>query len=135
MRKVERFDRIIIGAGIYGLYAAVKCGQRQENILTLEYDNRPFSRATWINQARVHMGYHYPRSLSTAKKSASYYRRFHEDYGFAIHNQFQQIYATSAKFSWTNADAFRKFCRAADIKCEEVEPTTYLNTVCVTVPF
>ena len=29
-------------------------------------------RATYINQARVHMGYHYPRSYSTAIKSAHY---------------------------------------------------------------
>lgn len=29
-------------------------------------EEAPFTRATYINQARVHMGYHYPRSLSTA---------------------------------------------------------------------
>lgn len=53
-----------------------------------------FTRATYINQARVHMGYHYPRSLSTAMKSAGYFKRFTEDYSFCLHTAFQQIYAT-----------------------------------------
>ena len=126
MRK-ERYDKIIIGAGIYGLYAAIKCGKKGESILTLEYEHTPFERATYINQARVHMGYHYPRSLSTAKKSADYYRRFHDDFGFAIHNNFMQVYATSAQFSWTNAKAFLHFCQSAGIPCREISPNTYFN--------
>ena len=101
-----KYDKIIIGAGLYGLYAAKRCGQRGERVLVLEYDKAPFSRATYINQARVHMGYHYPRSLTTAVKSAGYFRRFVEDFGFCIHDKFDQVYATSDKFSWTNAGQF-----------------------------
>lgn len=122
-----RYDKIILGAGIYGLYSAIKSGSKGEQILVLEYDDAPFKRATYINQARVHMGYHYPRSLSTAVKSAHYYHRFHDDFGFAIHNQFQQVYATSTAFSWTNAEAFLHFCDAAEIKCEEISPSLYFK--------
>ena len=93
----------------------------------LEYDAAPFQRATYINQARVHMGYHYPRSLTTAVKSAGYFRRFVEDFGFCIHDRFEQIYATSDQFSWTNAKQFMEFCRAADIKCEEVAASKYFK--------
>lgn len=124
---MEKYDKIILGAGIYGLYSAIKCGKSGQKVLVLEYDNAPFMRATYINQARVHMGYHYPRSLSTAVKSANYYRRFHEDFGFAIHDKFHQVYATSADFSWTNADAFVHFCKAAEIKCEEISPNLYFK--------
>lgn len=120
-------DRIIIGAGLYGLYAALFCAKRGENIYVIEKDPAPFMRATYINQARVHMGYHYPRSLSTAVKSAGYYQRFHEDYGFCIHDDFEQIYATSAQFSWTNAAEFQKFCKDAGIFCEEVNPQKYFK--------
>lgn len=123
----ERFDKIIIGAGLYGLYAAAFCADRGQRVLVLEYDDAPFQRATYINQARVHMGYHYPRSLTTAVKSAGYFRRFTEDFGFCIHDKFEQIYATSGKFSWTNAKQFQEFCRAAEIKCEEVAPSKYFK--------
>lgn len=123
----KRYDRIIIGAGLYGLYAARFCGMRGEKVLVLEYDKAPFERATYINQARVHMGYHYPRSLTTAVKSAGYFKRFVEDFGFCIHDRFDQVYATSEQFSWTNAKQFMDFCKAAGIRCDEVAPSRYFK--------
>ena len=122
-----QYDKIIIGAGLYGLYAADFCAQQGQRVLVLEYDSAPFMRATYINQARVHMGYHYPRSLTTAVKSAGYFRRFVDDFGFCIHDKFEQIYATSDKFSWTSANQFREFCKAAGIKCEEAPISRYFK--------
>ena len=111
-------DRLIIGAGLYGLYSALYCARRGQSVTVLEIDDAPFSRATYVNQARLHMGYHYPRSLSTAMKSAGYFRRFAEDYSFCVFSEFQQVYATSRHFSWTDAAEFQKFCRDAGIPCE-----------------
>lgn len=119
-----------MGAGLYGLYSAnylrQKCS-KNDKIIVLEYDPTPFRRATYINQARVHMGYHYPRSFSTAIKSAHYFNRFMEDYEFCVLTKFDQVYATSSSFSWTNADQFRKFCNDAQIRCEDVNPSKYFN--------
>lgn len=122
-----QYDKIIIGAGLYGLYAAKKCSEKGEHILVLEKDAMPFMRATYINQARVHMGYHYPRSLTTAMKSAGYFKRFLEDYSFCIHQSFDQVYATSADFSWTNREQFIGFCNAAGIFCKEVSVDAYFK--------
>lgn len=122
------YDRIIIGAGLYGIYSAYYCGKRDEKVLVLECEDSPFKRATYINQARVHMGYHYPRSYSTAIKSAGYFERFVKDYGFCIKKDFEQIYATSARLSWTNADQFRNFCKTTGIRCDEVNPEKYFNS-------
>ena len=105
-----KFDKMIIGAGLYGLYSALLCGKNGQNVIVLEHDDVPFKRATYINQARVHQGYHYPRSFSTAIKSAYYFDRFNEDYGDCILSDFDKVYATSADFSWTNAEQFKKFC-------------------------
>ncbi len=120
-----RYDKIIIGGGLYGLYSALFSARRKESVLLLEADETPFRRATTINQARVHMGYHYPRSLSTAQKSAGYFERFLEDYGFCVLEEFNQIYATSRNYSWTNAEQFRSFCSSAGIPCEDVDPGRY----------
>lgn len=122
-----KYDKIIIGAGLYGLYSALFCGKRGENVLVLECDSAAFCRATYINQARVHMGYHYPRSISTAVKSRGYFDRFVKDYGFCIHSSFDQVYATGSRFSWTNAAQFKKFCRDADIRCEELPVSKYFK--------
>lgn len=124
---MEKYDKIILGAGLYGLYSALFCGKRGEKVLVLEYDDAAFKRATFINQARVHMGYHYPRSYSTAIKSAGYFNRFNEDYGFCVLSKFDQVYATSSEFSWSNAKQFKTFCEAANIRCDEVAPTRYFK--------
>lgn len=121
------YDKIIIGAGIYGLYAGEYCGRNGEKILILEYDRQAFMRASYINQARVHMGYHYPRSYTTAKKSADYYDRFHRDYGFCIKDDFDKIYAVAQNFSWTDAKQFQKFCDDANIPCKPVDSLEYFK--------
>ncbi len=124
---VEKRDKVMIGAGLYGLYSALFCGQRGQRVTVLECDGRPFGRATYINQARVHQGYHYPRSLSTAMKSAGYFQRFNEDFGFAINREFEKVYATSRQFSWSDGAQFKKFCQMAGIPCEELHPERFFK--------
>ena len=124
---MKKYDKIIIGAGLYGLYSAVYCGKKGENILVLECDDVPFARRTYINQARVHMGYHYPRSISTASKSRNYFDRFCRDYPVSRKEDFTKIYATSANFSWTNKEQFEKFCHDTDIPCERISNTKYFK--------
>lgn len=125
--KNVKYDKIIIGAGLYGLYSALFCGKKGQNILVLECDATPFRRATYINQARVHQGYHYPRSISTAMKSAGYFERFNKDYAFCINGEFEKIYATSSKYSWTNGEQFKKFCEAANIPCAELHAERFFK--------
>ena len=43
-------DKLIIGAGLYGLYAALYCGKRGQQVEVLEIEQAPFTRATYINQ-------------------------------------------------------------------------------------
>lgn len=126
----QRYDKVIIGAGLYGLYSALFCAQHsagEQRLLVLECDFAPFQRATLINQARVHQGYHYPRSISTAMKSAGYFERFNRDFSFCINKEFEQIYATSSRFSWSDGRQFEKFCRAANIPCEELPPERFFK--------
>ena len=124
---MERYDKIIIGAGLYGLYSALFCAKRGQKVIVLECDPTPFRRATYINQARVHQGYHYPRSISTALKSAGYFERFNKDYDFCINREFDQIYATSSQYSWSDGKQFKDFCKAADIPCEQLVPENYFK--------
>lgn len=124
---MSHLDKVIIGAGIYGLYASLYSAKKGEQVILLEHDDEAVMRATYINQARVHNGYHYPRSYSTAIKSAKYFSRFNEDFGFAVNQEFTKIYAISDEYSWTSAGQFQKFCDAASIKCEEINANKYFQ--------
>lgn len=124
---MSAFDKVIIGAGFYGLYSAVYCGKIGQSVLVLEKEKEAFSRASYINQARVHMGYHYPRSISTAQRSARYFDRFCNEFGFCIENNFKQIYATSGRLSWTNESDFKTFCDNAGIPCFKTDADRYFK--------
>ncbi|SDB54015.1 FAD dependent oxidoreductase [Pseudobutyrivibrio sp. YE44] len=122
-----KMDKIIIGAGLYGLYSALYSRKKGQHVIVLECDDAPFKRATYINQARVHQGYHYPRSISTALKSAGYFERFNKDYAFCVNKEFDQIYATSSQYSWSDGKQFKDFCKAANIPCEELHASNYFK--------
>ena len=124
---MEKYEKIIIGAGLYGLYSALYSCKKGQSVIVLECDDAPFKRATYINQARVHQGYHYPRSISTALKSAGYFERFNKDFAFCINQEFDQIYATSSQYSWSDGKQFKDFCKAANIPCEELHADNYFR--------
>jgi glycine/D-amino acid oxidase-like deaminating enzyme len=135
-RVNNMYERIIIGAGIYGLYAAIALAKRGRAALVLDCDVAPFLRASYINQARVHNGYHYPRSYATAAKSAKYFKRFIEDYSDCILFDFDQIYAVAAHYSWTNGAQFAKFCGNVSIRCDEMTNTSqYFNATAIDKAF
>ncbi|MBI5643474.1 MAG: FAD-binding oxidoreductase [Deltaproteobacteria bacterium] len=123
----RKYDYLILGAGIYGLYSAKLLGERGFSVAVVERDKGPFQRASYINQARVHHGYHYPRSISTARKTAKYYHRFNKDFSFAINRTFRKIYAISSVNSLTNAAQFKKFCDYVDIPAVEINTGLYFN--------
>lgn len=132
--NIEEYDYVILGGGIYGLYIA-SILNKNNKILIIEKDEEVFSRATFINQARVHNGYHYPRSISTAIKSAKYFEKFSKDFDFAINNKFKQIYSISKTFSYTSGEQFVKFCHNAKIPCRPIHLSKFINKDTVEASF
>lgn len=132
---IKEYDFVIFGAGIYGMFAAKILAGKGLRVALIEFDNAPFQRASYINQARVHNGYHYPRSVSTAGKSAKYFKRFNEEFSFAINNQFKKIYAISSDFSLSNAEQFLKFCNYVHIPAIEINSKIYFNEGTVEAAF
>jgi len=124
---MEFYDRIILGAGMYGLYAAGKSIKMGYKTLIVDVDEEPFTRGSYINQARLHNGYHYPRSYSTASKSAHYFQRFYNDFKDCINDEFEQIYAVATDYSWTNGEQFQKFSDNLGVICEEIKKDKYFN--------
>lgn len=120
-----RVDRTVIGAGFFGLYAAHLLTSAGKRVAIVDVESDSMRRASLINQARVHLGYHYPRSVHTAMGAGGYFRRFVADFPEAINDRFEKIYAISAQSSFTNAASFRKFCDRIDIPAIAVDPALY----------
>lgn len=88
---------------------------RHRRMLILERENALLTRASFGNQARVHNGYHYPRSLITALRSAFNYSRFVADFEDCIDRTFLQVYAIARGASKFNAYQYKKFCEIVGI--------------------
>lgn len=113
-------DVVIIGAGFYGAAIAVYLAKQRgvKRILLVEREPALMMRASYNNQARVHNGYHYPRSFTTAYRSRVNLPRFALDWPDVVKKDFTKLYAIARRNSKVTAKQFERFCRdiGADLK-------------------
>lgn len=111
VESVTDYDTIVVGGGFFGCSLALhlkrEAGQR---VVVLEREADLLQRASYVNQARVHNGYHYPRSLLTALRCRVNFPRFTEEYGECIVSDFDKYYAVGKLFSKVTGEQFRLFC-------------------------
>ncbi len=124
-RETGVLDAIVVGGGFYGAAIAVYLARRRglRRILLLEREPELMSRASFNNQARVHAGYHYPRSFTTAYRSRVNLPRFAKDWPTAVHRGYTALYAVARRNSRVTAAQFARFCREIGASLQPVEPT------------
>ena len=123
----ERFDFVVVGGGIFGCYAALHLAGRGAKVAILEKEARLFQKASLVNQARLHSGYHYPRSVATAAMSDEHKTRFTEEHRSFVNHTFEQFYAIDRYGSFTDGLQFERFCAYLDIPCERVTDHPLFN--------
>ncbi|MGJ4925551.1 FAD-dependent oxidoreductase [Bradyrhizobium sp. HKCCYLS2038] len=101
-----RVDFLVIGGGFYGCSLALLLRSISENITIVEAGDRLMDRASRVNQARVHTGFHYPRSALTAVKSMVLHQRFARDFPDAVVDSFQMLYGIAQRRSKVSAKRF-----------------------------
>ena len=108
-----RYDAIVVGGGFYGSSIACYLRLRRgfSSVLLIERENDLLVRASLNNQARIHNGYHYPRSLTTAYRSRVNFPRFVRDYPEATRKDFSKVYAIARGNSKITAGQFVRFCK------------------------
>lgn len=116
----------VIGAGLYGRCIANTYVESGHDVTIfaledcLDFDQSARNCASLINQARVHNGYHYPRSLATAKQSSRNYKRFKEEFKDALID-FDQVYSIPKRGSSTSSKQFEEFCDRANLYLSETK--------------
>lgn len=117
---IDSFDFVIVGGGIFGCYAALYLADKGAQVALLEKESRLFQKASLVNQARLHSGYHYPRSVATAAMSDEHKGRFTAEHKAFVNGSFEKYYAIDRFGSFTDAAQFERFCAYLDIRCERV---------------
>ena len=98
----------VIGAGIFGIVTALELAKKHEVIL-IEQNVEIMSVSSYINQARVHRGYHYPRSEETALQCLQNYEEFEREFAYAIIKDFKQHYCIAKKGSKISPQDYLNF--------------------------
>lgn len=122
---VDRADSIIIGGGFYGAAIAIHLAKHYgwRKLILVEQEKELLTRASYANQARVHNGYHYPRSFTTAYRSGVNQVQFLRDWPQAIKRDFTKLYAIARRNSKTTARQFQRFCQAIKVPLEPADPS------------
>ena len=115
-------DALVIGGGFYGCAVAEWFRGLGGSVLLAESQPTLFSRASFVNQARIHNGYHYPRSLATAYRSRVNFPRFVEKYPGCVVRNFRKLYAIGATRSRVSASQFARFCDLIGAPCQRAAP-------------
>jgi glycine/D-amino acid oxidase-like deaminating enzyme len=118
----ERYDVVVVGGGFYGCVIAAHSASNGTTVAVLEQAPRLLSRASFANQARIHNGYHYPRSFTTGWRSHENYRRFVTDFSDCVHEGMTSLYAIARSGSKTTTSQFERFCRVTGAPTRPARP-------------
>jgi glycine/D-amino acid oxidase-like deaminating enzyme len=119
------FDALVIGGGFYGTSIALYLSRMRGfgRVMLLERESGLMRRASLNNQARIHNGYHYPRSLTTACASRVNLPNFVRDHPRAVKSDFTKIYAVARLNSRVTARQFLRFCHEIGAPIKQAPPS------------
>jgi len=119
----------IVGAGFYGVYIAYKLSQNEKFKIDLFEKNASILKETAIkNQYRLHIGYHYPRSLETIYQTISGYREFKMEFKRFLYfpkNNFYLIHSKSL-ISYNN---YKKIFKKLNLEFKEINKKKIRNYI------
>jgi len=110
----------VVGGGIFGCTTAWMLAKEGYNVDLFEKNDDLITQASYINQYRLHKGYHYPRSKETAQSSIWGEKSFLDTYGEAVMNgDIEHYYCISKEDSLVNSTEYEDFLNDLNLKYKE----------------
>lgn len=120
-RRVD-IDYLVIGGGFYGCCLALFLRSISNSIAIVEAEDLILTRASRVNQARIHTGFHYPRNAVTAVKSLKLHERFASDFPEAVCKDFRMLYAVARRRSLVSPNRFFRMFRSMNAPIRKADP-------------
>ena len=111
------YDNFIIGGGFFGLYLSEFLSKKGKSVIICEKENDFMQRASKINQARIHNGYHYPRNALTALRSRISFPKFTIEFSECVESSFEKYYAIGKILGKITGKQFYHFCKSINAQC------------------
>jgi len=111
----------IIGGGIFGLSCALSL-DKTHDVVVFEQGDDILCGATYANHNRHHYGFHYPRSVDTARQCLESRAEFEGIYGQCCFWDFANYYCVAKEESLTIPQDYVRFCEQMGLEFREEWP-------------
>ena len=120
-KSIKKKSICIIGGGFYGCYLAKKINEKFKNINVTIYEknNDLLKEAGKNNQYRLHLGFHYPRSIETINQTLEGSKIFTKEFKNYISKPKKNIYLIH-KDSLISFKNYKKIYRKLKIYFKEI---------------
>ena len=125
MYEPQEVDILVIGGGVFGSLTAIELSKKGFSVKLLEKNSSLMMGASLNNQNRLHLGYHYPRDLETAKQCQRGFEAFKARYPSCILGGFPNVYLISNENSNVTFEEYISFCRKANLPRNTVDLKTF----------
>jgi hypothetical protein len=112
----------VIGGGIFGVTAALHLDRAGHQVVLFERNTGLLLGASRTNQRRLHRGYHYPRSIETARSALSGARSFMAEFPEGVVSSCQRYVAIARDKSLIDAETFVRFLDRLGLEYSEAYP-------------
>lgn len=111
----------VIGCGIFGAMTALRLAESGVDVSIFERGQSTLLGASYNNQNRLHLGFHYPRDDNTAKQCIKGFQRFRDEFGSCIKQNFPNAYFIAKNESMTTPKDYLAFCQRVGLRYEVID--------------
>lgn len=111
----------VIGCGIFGAMTALRLAESGAAVSIFERGQAPLLGASFNNQNRLHLGFHYPRDDETARQCIKGFQRFRDEFEPCVNAGFPNAYFIAAQGSLTTPEDYIAFCERMGLRHERID--------------
>lgn len=115
----------VIGCGIFGAMTAIRLAQRGAQVTVFERQPEPLMGASFNNQNRLHLGFHYPRDDETARQCIRGFQSFRDEFSDCVLDGFPNAYFIASEGSLTTAEDYLAFCERVGLRYDRIDIATF----------
>lgn len=111
---------LVVGAGWYGCHLAKVLLEKGEDVQLVDAQPTIFAGASFYNQNRLHLGFHYPRCSKTRDQSKRGFHQFKKVYGELCTPLKYNLYAIRENQSFIDFKTYTQIMASSGLSFEDV---------------
>jgi len=121
-------DIAVIGGGVFGVMTAIRLAEMGQAVTLFERLPGLMQGAS-VNANRLHIGFHYPRDVETARQCLRGSHAFREDFGEAVIDGLSNAYFIAREGSLTSPADYLAHCDRLGLRYRIIDPDRFQPAV------